>query len=422
MIEILSWIFICFASTFGYVYFYYKLVCNNEKISLKTKIIFLIGFIVVTLLEYNDLNYITTILFFIYFPILFKSIKIVSFRKIVAYLVIIWLYAMFLDFSAMLIISLLHYFYNVNVHSDFFVMFPTIFVFVSLLIISNSRTFCNFTNKLIVLLCKIKYYDFLLISFTLFVLIIAIVIALNVKSLNLNILLALILILSIAIFILLIRSKIKDVENSIFLKTLQENNDFYIKVEDENRIFKHNLVAKLLSIKSVSNNKSMALIEDLILQFNKNVSFSQTIKVIPYGLNGIIYQKLYSYMNVLNIKINNEIGYDIFSVLKPRRYNVFVEKIVIALDNAIEHCLKSNDKIIFINLYEDNNCVIVEIKNTFSESIDVDLVGNKGYSTKGKLRGLGIFSALRDNEASLNVKIYNNLFINTITAKKFILE
>ena len=75
-----------------------------------------------------------------------------------------------------------------------------------------------------------------------------------------------------------------------------------------------------------------------------------------------------------------------------------------------------------INLYEDNNCVIVEIKNTFSESIDVDLVGNKGYSTKGKLRGLGIFSALRDNEASLNVKIYNNLFINTITAKKFILE
>lgn len=95
---------------------------------------------------------------------------------------------------------------------------------------------------------------------------------------------------------------------------MQENNDFYIKVEDENRIFKHNLVAKLLSIKSVSNNKSMALIEDLILQFNKNVSFSQTIKVIPYGLNGIIYQKLYSYMNVLNIKINNEIGYDIFSI------------------------------------------------------------------------------------------------------------
>ena len=40
----------------------------------------------------------------------------------------------------------------------------------------------------------------------------------------------------------------------------------------------------------------MSLIEDLISQFNKNEKFSENIKVIPYGLNGIIYQKLYPYL------------------------------------------------------------------------------------------------------------------------------
>ena len=203
-----------------------------------------------------------------------------------------------------------------------------------------------------------------------------------------------------------------------YLKILRENNEFYIRVDDDNRIFKHNLTAKLSSIKSVGNKKTNSLIDDLIFQFNKSIDFSSSIKVIPYGLNGIIYQKLYPYLEDLNVKVNNEINYDILAVLKPRRYNVFVEKMMLALDNAIESCLKSKEKALVINIFDDEVNIYVEVENTFASDIDLDLLGTKSYSTKGKRRGLGLFSMFRNNEAKVTVKIINNLFVNKITTKK----
>ena len=95
---------------------------------------------------------------------------------------------------------------------------------------------------------------------------------------------------------------------------------------------------------------------------------------------------------------------------------------MIALDNAIESSLKSKQKIISIYIYDDNNNICIEVKNSFSSNMDVDLIGNKNYSTKGKKHGLGLFSALRNNEALLSVKIVNDMFITKISAKKQLID
>ena len=123
-------------------------------------------------------------------------------------------------------------------------------------------------------------------------------------------------------------------------------------------------------------------------------------------------------MNEISIHIVNEIDYDIFEVLKPLRYNVLIEKLSIILDNAIESTLKSHEKIISITIYEEDNNIVILVKNTFDDLIDLDGIGLKNYSTKGKRRGLGLFSALRNNEAILTINVINDFFVSKIVAQK----
>ena len=73
--------------------------------------------------------------------------------------------------------------------------------------------------------------------------------------------------------------------------------------------------------------------------------------------------------------------------------------------------LKSISCLIYFFIY-------IEIKNSFAHTLDVDNLGSLNYSTKGKKRGLGLFSILRDNEASLKVNVVNNYFISLISARK----
>ena len=95
---------------------------------------------------------------------------------------------------------------------------------------------------------------------------------------------------------------------------------------------------------------------------------------------------------------------------------------VIALDNAIESSMTSVDKILVINLYSEENNVVMDIKNTFSADLNLEDLGKINYSTKskgnGRRRGLGLFSALRDNEVKMTIKIVNNLFVTKIVAKQ----
>lgn len=416
--ELLIWFISSVISTLGVVYLFYKIMDKKCNIWLRPTIIFWIGVVLITLIQYKHLETIGNILYFIFYPILFYSMKPMNLKKLFYYVIMIWFYGMALDLIAMLAIALLHSFFEFNIYSYYFECILSCFVCIMLMIISYSKKLTSFTNNFYKKLSNVKFSDISLISFSIFTFLVGLSIFINLHNLNINLLLSLLLILVIAIFIILIRYKINEIENTIFLEKLKENNDFYIKVEDENRIFRHNLNAKLIGIKSVSNKEVKVLIDDLMYNNKKNVTFSKNIKDIPYGLNGIIYEKIYPYISNLNIKIDNNIKYDIFKVLKPRRYNVLVEKMVIAIDNAIEATLKSLPQILIINIDDTDSEIIVQIKNTFSNSIDFDELGIKNYSTKGKKRGLGLFSALRDNEASIDVKVVNDIFICKITAKK----
>lgn len=417
MIRFGCWLIVCFFSLFGLTYLYCKLGDKKLKLSFLKITVFLVGLFAETFL--NNFNLELAIQsYFLICPVLFFTFRFDSIKRFVFDVIFIWLFGMILDFSCMLLVAILYYCLHVNVYSDILSILTTLYLGVMLILFSSVLPVKRWSDNLFKKLSKIKYSDFILILFVIFIIIVSLILAFNIKDITIGIMACVVLALTIISLALILKTKFSEIENKIFLETLKANNDFYITVDEEQKILKHNLMSKFLSIKSVSNNKARVLIDDIISDFNISIDYARNIKDIPYGLNGIVNQKVYPYSEEIDIKVTNNIKVDIFTVLKPRRYNVLVEKLSILLDNAIEATLKSVDKILVINIFEEDKEIIIEVKNTFSGNIDVDNLGEIHYSTKGDKRGLGIYSALRNKEVSLDLKLINNMFSAKLTTKK----
>lgn len=418
MIEFLIWFVSSLISALGVIFLYYKISSLKKCLNLLIILIILLGSFILSVSRYYDIMFLSSISYFLFYPLVFYLLKKQTVKSLVFFTLIIFIYGMILDSLSMLIISFILFVFNWHISISNLSLIMIFIVFIFMISLAHSKCVKKFTNEFFNAFQKINYPDFILVIFTIFVLLIGIVMFINLDKLSINFVLSILIFLIIFNFTFLIKYKLNSFETARFVEVLRKNNQFYISVDDENRIFKHNIVAKLLSIKSVSNHKARLLIDDLLNNFISNIDFNTHIENIPYGLNGILYQKIYPFLNNLEIKINNEIYYDIFEVLNPRRYNVLVEKIVISLDNAIEASLKSVDRILIINLYEENNYIVIEIKNSLVDSIDVDFLGSINYSTKKRNSGLGLFSAMRDKEVSMDIKIINDMFVSHLEAKK----
>lgn len=414
MMRFVYWYIVCFFSLFGITYMYCKLSDRKIKLNFWKIFAFFIGVLCEALLKYYEVGIQT---YFIICPVIFIMFNFYNVKKFIFDLIFVWLWGMVLDFSSMLLVSILYNFIIIK-SLDIYMMILTVYVCAMFLLLSNVLPMKKWADSLYNKINKVKYSDLLMFLFVAFIIIISLILIMNIKNITIGIMTCVVLALSVVSFFLILKTRYSDIENKIFLETLKSNNDFYIKVDEEQKILKHNLMSKFLSVKSVSNKKAQVLIDDIISEFNTSIDYARNIKDIPYGLNGIVNQKVYPYSDELDIKVTNNINIDIFTVLKPRRYNVLVEKISILLDNAIEATLKSSDKILVINLYDEDNQIIIEIKNTFSGSIDVDKFGDVNYSTKGVRRGYGIYSALRSKEVSLSVKLINNMFSAKLVTKK----
>ena len=418
MIEFLIWFVSSLISALGVIFLYYKISSLKKCLNLLIILIILLGSFILSVSRYYDIMFLSSISYFLFYPLVFYLLKKQTVKSLVFFTLIIFIYGMILDSLSMLIISFILFVFNWHISISNLSLIMTFIVFIFMISLAHSKCVKKFTNEFFNAFQKINYPDFILVIFTIFVLLIGIVMFINLDKLSINFVLSILIFLIIFNFTFLIKYKLNSFETARFVEVLRKNNQFYISVDDENRIFKHNIVAKLLSIKSVSNHKARLLIDDLLNNFISNIDFNTHIENIPYGLNGILYQKIYPFLNNLEIKINNEIYYDIFEVLNPRRYNVLVEKIVISLDNAIEASLKSVDRILIINLYEENNYIVIEVQNSLVDSIDVDFLGSINYSTKKRNSGLGLFSAMRDKEVSMDIKIINDMFVSHLEAKK----
>nr|WP_250318422.1 GHKL domain-containing protein [Streptococcus lutetiensis] len=84
----------------------------------------------------------------------------------------------------------------------------------------------------------------------------------------------------------------------------------------------------------------------------------------------------------------------------------YIRILSILFDNAIEAALESeNPKIAVANFYQDGDFVFIIENSTREKSVDLSNIFQRGYSTKGENRGLGLATLVdfQDDYENLSV-------------------
>lgn len=94
----------------------------------------------------------------------------------------------------------------------------------------------------------------------------------------------------------------------------------------------------------------------------------------------------------------------------------------ISFDNAIEAARDSKERELFLEIYETSVGMTFSITNTFSGNIDLDKIGQLGYTTKGENHGKGLhfMKKIVENKIGLYTRttISNNYFTQKIIIKE----
>lgn len=233
-------------------------------------------------------------------------------------------------------------------------------------------------------------------------------------------------------FILLLSLSIFD---NLKIDSINKQNDTlleflfkYEKTIDENRICKHEMLNNLILLKNYSNKNSKEyseLLDDLIEQYNnKSDDTIKNISKLPKGLKGVLYYKIND-MRIKNINVNVKISSQINKYLKnlsKKNYYDLSKIVGIVMDNACEAAFSSKGKHVLVDVYLCKKDVIISIENTYKGSVNMKKINSKGYSSKAKGRGYGLFivsEILRNNN---NIEFYQEItskvFITKIMYKK----
>ncbi len=181
------------------------------------------------------------------------------------------------------------------------------------------------------------------------------------------------------------------------------------------RIERHENRNQLIIIKNMieqNNPKTIEYIDNLLniksKQINNGFICDLQYLNIP-GLKGFVNYKLQE-MKDLGINIELTISKDVLNF----KYNKFSIKeedelynlIGIYIDNAKEASLDSKEKIVAINIYKDKKKMVIEIANTYDESVEIynnngNIISTKGY---GHGYGLKIANSIIDKSKVYSVK------------------
>lgn len=192
---------------------------------------------------------------------------------------------------------------------------------------------------------------------------------------------------------------------------------------DKDKLMRHEHKNQLAVIKGMSKNKKVISYIDELLKNSKDTDdkYIKGLSNIPRGgLRGLIYYKL-CLINKKNINYSVDISRNVkksFNSLSNDDKKVLSYVIGVVLDNALEECENDCNSNIAIEIYKIDKNINIVISNTIINKINLNKIGLKGYTTKGKNHGNGLFlikKLLNNHDTiTMNNKIINNYFVQEI--------
>ncbi len=407
----------------------YSLIFKNEiqKITIKTGIILLIITILTYYNTFYNYGFSKIIISFLEFLIILKeiyqeNIKNAVIKTIILYL-IGWLVEMLMG------ITMAYFFINGVQQFDKNIIFKALFSNMMMLVILI-LSYTSFVKKI----CK-KLYDSMVKIFNMTLLTIILIMILVLLTYYLIVStdiysIGSILLLIITLFSLIIISMIQSIKTKmatdkqeILLNFMKE----YEMIIDKERIDRHEMVNNLLVLKSIKNKNTKQynkVLDDILLTYQSNRT-PKGLYELPSGLKGLFYYKIYDMKNKnieVFINVSNKIIKDLDG-LDSKLLTKVCKILGILLDNAKEAACESKNKLVVIDLYKEENDIIIYIENSINEdnSVDIKKLKVKGFSTKGNNRGYGLYivnKLLGDtNKIVLDQYIKDNKFISIMAIK-----
>lgn len=428
IIEVIACMFAIVFCLFVYTKIY-SLIFKDKirKFNLKD---FPLLFIIVIIAYYNTFyNYgfskiiISFLEIFIFLKLLFNDIlKSIFIKTIILYL-IAWIVETFLGgLIFYLFFDSIQQFDNNPILK---VLFSTLMMLI-ILLISYSKNFKKIINKIYNYMIKTFNLTLSIILFMTILIILTfyLIISNDIFSYISVMFLTIILgFLFITIIIQTIKTKKADEKQEILLSFIKE----YEILMDNERMTKHEMVNNLLILKSIKN-KNTKEYEKILSEIIESYKTKKTYKGIydlPSGLKGLLYYKIYDMKNKgIEVFVNiSEKVINKLDSLTIKSLSKLCKILGILLDNACEASEKANNKLVIIDVYEEENNIVIYIENTMvPKEIDLNKIKSKGFSTKGKDRGYGLFLVEKTiNETTkleLNQKIEKDKFISIVKIKK----
>ena len=156
-----------------------------------------------------------------------------------------------------------------------------------------------------------------------------------------------------------------------------------------------------------------------------NIIISELKNIPNGGIKGLLYYKVISSINK-NITPVLDIDKSCAEYLKKLTVdeNKIISKAIgVYIDNAIDATSLTTNKIVSIEIYFINNEINFVISNPFLQNnTNISKISQKGYTTKGKGHGNGIYLIdkiiKKTDWLKSERKIINNYYIQKLTIKK----
>ena len=195
---------------------------------------------------------------------------------------------------------------------------------------------------------------------------------------------------------------------------------------DNEQMYRHELKNNLSIIRNLTNKQEINKKIDKMLNMSIIVDQRciEVLKDLPSGgLKGLLYYKIALAKNE-KIEFYIDISPKIRNKLTKLNKNL-IEDICIILgiyiDNSIEAAKNSNKKIVTLEIYETNKEINFVISNSYNTIIPVDKMTEKGFSTKGKNRGKGLYFVDKVIKNSKQLESENS-YLNDYFIQKLIIK
>lgn len=219
------------------------------------------------------------------------------------------------------------------------------------------------------------------------------------------------LMVTICLLITSITKEINLKNKQIQFESLQEYTSSLEKLYSDMRAFRHDYINIISSLIGYIENKD---IDGLEKHFNEHIMpLSKGIESNNFKIGILKNVKISEIKGILSSKLirAQELGIDtLIEIVEPiEKINMDIidlSRVVgIILDNAVEAAIECDKPSIKVAIINKENSILIIIINSMKEEIPIYKVYQKGFSTKGENRGLGLYNLKEITNKYTNVSL-----------------